>query len=485
MFIHTNNNVFIFLNEGKIRKYKNIQHLFDAPMFSVYVTNTVKNDSLLNKLINVDDIKKKCEAARNEIHRIGFPSMHANIIIDNISANYRNNLQSSAGLAVPYKQHMVIDVKHINVNVIVHEWAHLWMFNKPKNFKKSVNDVYDSLMAASINKIKSITYDDVIKYKHVDKSSNLDPKHANLYKFLLRPTTISTEMLEYWENYFYNIIQTNNKSVGRYRLLNKAFSKKLMSALPRGFRFENTLKTNIILTAANNTHITAPVGTLVYVEKYDKLIIGVNQNNRRYEKVIEFADVDKILGVDTYDKIGMILKYNPIGFEKKSKKQLESEILNFLIEDAIQTFESTVRKFIYNKFSLDREKEVVKIWIKQYVFPIYIKIIRNTDTFDKIKNTEKDKIYNVLWVNNSLKPSNTSFLDMITIIYNKNQLIKHITNQNLTGHDLTDIRYIIRELVDWVNEYGTSNNNELWSTAIELFFKLPLKYRKIIVNLMI
>ena len=94
-----------------------------------------------------------------------------------------------------------------------------------------------------------------------------------------------------------------------------------MSALPRGFRFENTLKTNIILTAANNTHITAPVGTLVYVEKYDKLIIGVNQNNRRYEKVIEFADVDKILGVDTYDKIGMILKYNPIGFEKKSKKQ--------------------------------------------------------------------------------------------------------------------------------------------------------------------
>ena len=483
MFIHKNNNLFI-LNEEKISKYKNMQHLVDVPMFSVYVTNTVKNDSRLNKLIDVDDIKRKCEAARNEIHRIGFPSMHANIIIDDISVNYSSNA-NAAGLAIQYKKFMVVDVEHINVNVIVHEWAHLWMFNKPKDFKKSVNSVYDSLMGVSINKIKNITYDDVIKYNVLD-TSNLDQKNRNLYKFLLQSPPVYGKILEDWENYFNNIIWTENSSVGLYRLINKPFSKKLMSALPRGFRFENTLKTDVILTAFNGTYITAPIGTLVYVEKYNSLIIGVDQNNRRYEKVIEFADVDKILGTDTYDKIGMILKYNPIGFEKKSKKQLESEILNFLVEEAIHRLEGIVRKFIYNynKFSFEREKEVVKNWIQQYVFPVYIKIIRNTNIFDKIKDN-KSKIYDALWVSNPLKPSDTSFANIIIIIYNKDRLIKHIENKNLTGNELTDVRYIIRELVDWINEYGMSNNFELWSTAIELFFKLPAKYRSMIVKLMV
>jgi len=485
MFIHKNNNVFI-LTEKKIRKNKNMQHLIDVPMFSVFVTNTVKNDPRLNKLINIDDIKRKCEAARHEIHRIGFPSMHANIVIDDISISYKDtSVKNSAGLAISYKKYMVIDIEYISTDTIVHEWAHLWMFNKPKHFKKSVNTVYDSLAGVSINKIKSINYDDVIKYKVLD-TSNLDQKNINLYKFLLKYPPESIKILEYWENYFYNIIWTDNNSVGQYRLLNKTFSKKLMSALPRGFRFENTLKTDVMLTSLSNSHINAPTGTLVYVEKYDKLIIGVDQNNRRYEKVIDFADVDKILGTDTYDKIGMILKHNPIGFEKKSKKQLESEILNFLVEYAIQTLEGTISKFTYEKYSLEREKEMVKNWIQQYVFPVYIKVIRNTNILDKIKNNKR-KIYDALWVSNPLKPSETSYADMVVIICNKDRLIKHINSKekDLAGVDLKDVRHIMRELVDWINEYGMSNKHELWSTAIELFFKLPMKYRSMIVKLML
>ena len=118
------------------------------------------------------------------------------------------------------------------------------------------------------------------------------------------------------------------------------------------------------------------------------------------------------------------------------------------------------------------------------MFPVYIKIIRNTNIFDKIKDN-KSKIYDALWVSNPLKPSDTSFANIIIIIYNKDRLIKHIENKNLTGSELTDVRYIIRELVDWINEYGMSNNFELWSTAIELFFKLPMKYRSMIVKLML
>jgi hypothetical protein len=74
-----------------------------------------------------------------------------------------------------------------------------------------------------------------------------------------------------------------------------------------------------------------------------------------------------------------------------------------------------------------------------------------------------------------------------SFIYNRELMSKQHTqgDRTLTGREHSDTRKILAQLVEWVNEYGLSNNLELWATAIELFFNLPFKYRTTIVKLMV
>jgi hypothetical protein len=64
-------------------------------------------------------------------------------------------------------------------------------------------------------------------------------------------------------------------------------------------------------------------------------------------------------------------------------------------------------------------------------------------------------------------------------------------SQKLKYGDLTsdegankNIRVFLRDINNWPNEYGMSNNDELWATGIEHFSKLPPEHRKTIIKLM-
>jgi hypothetical protein len=55
---------------------------------------------------------------------------------------------------------------------------------------------------------------------------------------------------------------------------------------------------------------------------------------------------------------------------------------------------------------------------------------------------------------------------------------------NLSGSEWNIARKEIASLVKWVDEYGMSNNDEIWATGVEKFLKLEPEHRKEILKLM-
>jgi hypothetical protein len=139
----------VILQEAIFRKSKYVEHLADFPMFSIFISkeildkpNTPYNMEFFNDI--KDEIAETCADARNQITKIGFPKMHVNVVIKELENKH-------AGLAYHSRKYIVIDLKRllrfdiISARILVHEWAHTWMFNNSKQFKLAVNAFYGDL----------------------------------------------------------------------------------------------------------------------------------------------------------------------------------------------------------------------------------------------------------------------------------------------------------------------------------------------------
>jgi hypothetical protein len=62
-------------------------------------------------------------------------------------------------------------------------------------------------------------------------------------------------------------------------------------------------------------------------------------------------------------------------------------------------------------------------------------------------------------------------------------VLKRTINKSETITD-NNIQKLLQVLTDWPTQYGLSNLDEFYATAIEHFFKLPKMYRNKIIQLM-
>lgn len=79
--------------------------------------------------------------------------MHANVVFKNITEDNWVAGGKSGGFAYRNGKYMVVSINFLNdqstlTYVLVHEWAHLWMFNNSKQFKSAVMDFYKSKLQA-------------------------------------------------------------------------------------------------------------------------------------------------------------------------------------------------------------------------------------------------------------------------------------------------------------------------------------------------
>ena len=184
------------LLDGRFRDRKNQIHIADVPMFSIFIGDGVSKKDMYNIKRGGNRIKAAFEKAREQIHAIGFPSMHANVLVKDLSVHTNQNTggRGVAGLAQQNGKYMEISPEQFNtsnadylVKIITHEWAHLWMFNNSKEFKQSVNNLYDRLTTVGAEKMQA---------KDVETQIGLSNEEQ-------------LDLIKRWEKGFYDLVTRN------------------------------------------------------------------------------------------------------------------------------------------------------------------------------------------------------------------------------------------------------------------------------------
>lgn len=200
------------LREGKFKDSDKINKLADYPMFSVYLDLDlgIGGANYYTKLFLVNqDIVEQCFSdARTRIQKMGFPSMHANVVFKNMNKSVgQDATRFVAGLAHgnPEADKHYKSLKSIGLNyqflkgvvmrpekyapklteTLIHEWAHVWMFNNGKAFRNAVKSYHEALLHSNIDKLP---------YKYFDKDPKEIFKRYNNYLLSLFSTIQKTPM---------------------------------------------------------------------------------------------------------------------------------------------------------------------------------------------------------------------------------------------------------------------------------------------------
>lgn len=192
------------LKEGKFKDSDKINKLADYPMFSVYIDSEMSESNYYTRLflLHQDMVEQCFSDARTRIQKMGFPSMHSNVVFKDTNKSVGQDASKFvAGLAHgnPEADKYHKSLKSIGINyqflkglvvrpekyapklteTLIHEWAHLWMFNNGKAFRDAVKQYHEALLHSNI---------DQIPYKYFDKDPKEIFKRYNNYLLSLFST---------------------------------------------------------------------------------------------------------------------------------------------------------------------------------------------------------------------------------------------------------------------------------------------------------
>jgi hypothetical protein len=349
-------------------------------MFSVFYETDLAssigltNDELQHKLkVNMNKIGSLLTSVKTELGRMGFPSMHANLVIADLSEITNTNtgiVGGVGGIAYGDRRYMKIDYATFMLlndeakRVIVHEWAHLWMFGHSKEFNTAIKKLYEEIIKSVPSKMK----------------------HEEIFKRQI----IRIKMLV---DYSINALAKN------------VYIKSLIMG--------REVDEDDARTAISDTILNVII----------KSLKSVNVNDEMIEKIREELSVysDNLMD-DFYDH--MI-----------DNMQDEPDVVAEILDSEIQNNN-------FGKIASAGMKVNVIDSILQKIKELYIKF--NSKKY--IRKGEMEKL--------------------------------------MVGNAGTHFREYINKMINWYNAYGLSNPDELWATAVEGFFSLPMVHRKVIINLM-
>jgi len=432
--------------QESFRKSTKVKHLYDVPMFSIFAHNElIWSDQFKHPMdVNIElkeKITNACTEARKIITKMGFPSMHSNILIKDLSEEV--NWVSGGGVggyAHRKGKYMTVGLNQINnpkylIKVIVHEWAHLWMFNNSKGFKDAVKEYYDSLLnqyktnfSTSQKQREKEPFKNVMKYKSFDQTEKLFGRNYS--------DTIWNEVVKEMMYLVRNVYQ--------------------------GYVTNKWDDDDSPWKEDEQTYFDAWRDTFkIRIRALIKKIINDMQTKS------QFWDVD-------------------MGIYKKQLNYLSNALTKLFYEKLIRSIKRSVE---LDESDWNWAKENGEDWVSK--FPnisdyLYSEtkhnenfIFANDDPYTEISNKFDELDNNRYGI----------VLMIINFVYNifENTLVqKHFPQSadKLVGNDKSPYREEMRDLVKWVDSYGMANDDELWATGVEEFLKLPSNHRKSIMKLM-
>lgn len=156
------------ITESVFRKSKYLWHISDVQMFSIYINRSVMSSITDNKrLVSlIEKVKDMCDFAVAELGRLGFRSMHANIVLDNLNWFVANKDQHGIGDETPFglahtnRKFISLDINNVERanlrhagEILMHEWAHLYLFNNSTRFKQGIVKLFAQIRSNNTTKI--------------------------------------------------------------------------------------------------------------------------------------------------------------------------------------------------------------------------------------------------------------------------------------------------------------------------------------------
>lgn len=457
---------FYLIREGKFSKSSKVYHLLTLPMFTVYV---LRDD--LDKLSEYPQfenvIKNACAEARRILTKIGFPSMHANILLTDLSKEV-NHLTGAAGevagYAVRKSKYMQVDINQILnqdflTSIIIHEWAHLWMYNNSNGFKTAVKVYYNFLLNENRNKLSlpdvTLTQEDSDRVFKV-MSKNWIPTINRLFSKTSKSETVLNDYI-----LKYNTIGINNIEFVPHLTTIYCTSDKSFSDVSVGDTiYASKVSSGWILGSYNNSGKPNRIGREIVIP-FDQLLTYVKEGPKEIEDKIN-ERIDHFKTKSNRELIKLVMTY----LRSIVESSVESSLIDLHIHD--------YRSYNYAEF-VDSAVEIL--------LPNFLDYLRNIVRVPDLGINA----YSTFWVDPSHE-AGVSFIKTVSGILRssirrkKSKEVGELTN--LSGKANVQYRAQMKTLINWVDSYGLSDDHELWATGIEYFAKLPNNHRSAIFNLM-
>ena len=160
------------IGEGVFRKSSKLIHKMDVSMFSIFLE---KEQGDFGDDFLWSDVAEAFKMAKKRINKMGFPSMHVNVVFKNYSedeSHVGGKAHGNPEASPKYKKLKSISLSkkflygldnNYNVTMkkliptIVHEWAHIWMFNNGEAFRNAIKQYHEALIMSNVDKVKGAT----------------------------------------------------------------------------------------------------------------------------------------------------------------------------------------------------------------------------------------------------------------------------------------------------------------------------------------
>jgi hypothetical protein len=374
---------------------------------------------------------------------MGFPSMHSNILLKNLSKDVNQVTGKEGdigGYATSKGKYMAIGLNQINdpnylIKVIVHEWAHLWMFNNSEGFKRAVSEYYNTLL----NQYRT-------NFSTAQKQKEKEP-FKNIYKYT-------------------NFEQTEE-------LLGSGYNSLIWNEVVKDMMY--TVR-NIYQSYVSN--------------KYDEDGSPWKINDQEFFKVWRDNFKSKtrklILKIINDMQNKSQFWHVDMGIYKKQLNYLSNALTKLFYDNLIKNIKRSVEA---DESDWKWAKEDGEDWVSEFEsISNYLLsetkhnenfIFANDDSYTEVSNKFDELDNNRYGI----------VLMIINFVYNifENTLTQKNFPQSedkLVGNDKSTYREEMKDLVKWVDSYGMANNDELWATGVQYFLKLPSNHKKAILKLM-
>ena len=403
-------------------------------------------------------VKPVFEEAAQRLGSLGFPRMHANVVIVNLKDMENPITGGGVGGYADNKKHgFTVSRNNIDVGVIIHEHAHMYWFNLPKERQQYFQTYYKDVISD-----KSIDPKDM--WAHSGES--FDPK--GLDQAIEDSWSGFKEDLERLighslESFFQIQLAAANEDESRLieSTVLTRFGESCMAEAKEEIEMKSSLR--------GGSKIIRP-GMHVLVEKFEKYIIGIREGVGRYEypKPLTY---DRMHNLVTFKKellrdeqLEKMKNMTKMGSDKPSRffaPNKKKEEIEELFQDAAK---NAARYFTFSGGRSGTTFNVDQLFPHARFYSTWMSRIGRRFKSGKIhdisgiKQTYIDAMKSQAKGDMSASPANISAGDLRKKGYDK---------MNLGNKDGSNLRNLIHQQGTVPSPYSAANIDELWAVAVE------------------